>query len=84
MTNQGGFMNCYKICLTKSLTCFMIGVSIYSINSTIAESTELPDPSYSDNVRGETETIRNLKFHRYKKWFKCKHWRCSYEPPKLV
>ena len=31
----------------------MIGVSIYSINSTIAESTELPDPSYSDNVRGD-------------------------------
>ena len=59
-------MNCYKICLTKSLSLVhhWSGVTIYSINDTRAESMELPDPSYSDNVRGETETIRNLKFHR--------------------
>ena len=68
-------MNCYKICLTKSLSL------VHHWSYKRAESTELPDPSYSDNVRGETETIRNLKFHRYKIWFKCKHCRCSFEPP---
>ena len=47
MTNQGGFMNCYKICLTKSLSL------VHHWSYKRAESTELPDPSYSDNVRGD-------------------------------
>ena len=52
MTNREGFMNCYKICLTKSLSL------VHHWSYKRAVSTELPDPSYSDNVRGETETIK--------------------------